>query len=140
MPEHRKDSEAWTPHLAARIRDVRTALRWLRPFVIDAWIAGMWTSGEAIDQKYGMMRMMKTLDRHLSFQYANAIHRTYAVFYFDMTIIERLNGNRIATLRYLAASLCNGGLSLTGRWRALMALFAYSVFGIRRQKRVSFRA
>jgi len=92
---------------------------------------GMWTSGEAIDQKYAMMRMMKALDRHLSFQYANAIHRTYAVFYFDMAIIERLNGNRIATLRYLAASLCRG-LSLAGRWRALMSLFAYSVLGIRR--------
>ena len=92
---------------------------------------GMWTSGDAIDQKYAMMRMMKALDRHLNFQYANAIHRTCAVFYFDMAIIERLSGNRIATLRYLVASLCRG-LSLAGRWRALMALFAYSVFGIRR--------
>lgn len=96
---------------------------------------GMWTSGQAIDQKYAMMRMMKALDRHLGFQYTDAIHRTFAVFYFDMAIIERLNGNRIATLRYLAASLRNGGLSLAGRWRAFVSLLAYSVFGIRRVNR-----
>jgi glycosyltransferase involved in cell wall biosynthesis len=96
---------------------------------------GMWTSGQAIDQKYAMMYMMKALDRHLGFQYTNAIHRTFAVFYFDMAIIERLNGHRVAALRYLAASLRNGGLSLADRWRALISLLAYSVFGIRRLNR-----
>jgi hypothetical protein len=40
MPEHRKGSKALPPHLATRIQDVWTALRWLRPFVIEAWIAG----------------------------------------------------------------------------------------------------
>ena len=40
MAEQRKGSEALPPHLATRIQDVWTALRWLRPFVIDAWIAG----------------------------------------------------------------------------------------------------
>jgi hypothetical protein len=40
MPEHQKGSEALRSHLATRIQDVWTALRWLRPFVIDAWIAG----------------------------------------------------------------------------------------------------
>jgi hypothetical protein len=40
MPEHRKGSKALPSHLATRIQDVWTALRWLRPFVIDAWIAG----------------------------------------------------------------------------------------------------
>ena len=40
MPEHRKGSEALRSHLATRIQDVWTALRWLRSFVIDAWIAG----------------------------------------------------------------------------------------------------
>jgi hypothetical protein len=40
MPEHRKDGEALSSHLATRIQDVWTALRRLRPFVIDAWIAG----------------------------------------------------------------------------------------------------
>lgn len=39
MPEHRKGSEA-APDLATRIQDVWTAVRWLWPFVIDAWIAG----------------------------------------------------------------------------------------------------
>ena len=40
MLEHRKGSEALQSHLATRTQDVWTALRWLRPFVIDAWIAG----------------------------------------------------------------------------------------------------
>jgi len=40
MPEHRKGNEALSSHVATRIQDVRTALRRLRPFVIDAWIAG----------------------------------------------------------------------------------------------------
>lgn len=93
---------------------------------------GMWTSGQGIDQKYAMQRMMTALDRHMNFRYKNAIRRWRSVCYFDMAIIERLNENRIATLRYLAASLCKGALPLDGRWRALMSLFAYSVFGIRR--------
>jgi hypothetical protein len=40
MPERRKGSWALPSHLTARIQDVWTALRWLRPVVIDAWIAG----------------------------------------------------------------------------------------------------
>jgi len=40
MPAHRKGSKALPSYLATRIQDVWTALRWLRPFVIDAWIAG----------------------------------------------------------------------------------------------------
>ena len=40
MQEHQKGSEALLSHLATRIQDVWTALRRLRPFVIDAWIAG----------------------------------------------------------------------------------------------------
>ena len=93
---------------------------------------GVWTSGQAIDQKYAMMRMMNAVDRHLDFQYTDAIRRWCAGCYFDMAIIERLNGNRRATLKYLAASLRNGELSLTARWRALAALLAYCVFGFRR--------
>jgi len=93
---------------------------------------GMWTSGQGIAQKREMMRMMKSLDRHLNFQYTDAIRRTLAVLYLDMAIIERLKGNRMPTLRYLTASLRGGKLPLAGRWRALAALLAYSVFGIRR--------
>lgn len=52
--------------------------------------AGMWTSGQAIDQKYAMMRMLKALDHHLNSQYTKAIRRAFAVKYFDMAIIERL--------------------------------------------------
>jgi len=40
MLVHRKGSEALPSHLATRTQDVWTALRWLRPLVIDAWIAG----------------------------------------------------------------------------------------------------
>ncbi len=40
MPGHRKGSKVLPSHLATRIQDVWAALRWLRPFVIDAWIAG----------------------------------------------------------------------------------------------------
>jgi glycosyltransferase involved in cell wall biosynthesis len=93
---------------------------------------GMWTSGEAISQKHAMMRMMEALDRHMDYQYTAAINRWRAVCYFDMALIERLNGNRVATIKYLVASVRNGRLPLSGRWRALGALLAYSVFGVRR--------
>jgi glycosyltransferase involved in cell wall biosynthesis len=93
---------------------------------------GMWTSGSGIDQKYAMLRMMTALDRHMDFRYKNAIRRWRSVCYFDMAIIERLNGNRMATIKYLVASMRNGGLSLAGRWRALAALLVYSVLGVRR--------
>jgi glycosyltransferase involved in cell wall biosynthesis len=95
---------------------------------------GMWTSGRAIDQKHEMLRMMTALDQHMNFQYTDAIRRWRAVCYFDMAIIERLNGNRMATLKYLASSLRGGRLSLAGRWRALAALLAFSSFGIRGKK------
>jgi glycosyltransferase involved in cell wall biosynthesis len=93
---------------------------------------GMWTSGQAIDQKLAMMRMLKTLDRHLNFQYTDAIRRTLAVLYFDMATIARLNGNRMQTLKYLAASVRNARLPMAGRWRAFAALVTYSALGMRR--------
>lgn len=95
---------------------------------------GMWTSGQPIAQKRELMRMMKALDQHLAFQYSDLISHWLATSYFDMAIIERLNGNRMATLKYLAASLRGGRLSLAGRWRALAALVVFSVFGIKRKK------
>jgi len=98
---------------------------------------GMWTSGQAIDQKYAMMRMMKAVDRHLDFKYTNLVLRWLAKTYLDMAIIERSNGNRATTLKYLIAAVRNGGLSLAGRWRAMAALLAYSVFGIGRAKCVT---
>jgi glycosyltransferase involved in cell wall biosynthesis len=95
---------------------------------------GMWTSGRAIDQKHDMLRMMAALDRYMDFQYTDAIQRWRAVCFFDMAIIERLNGNRMATLKYLATSLRSGKLSLAGRWRSLAALLAFSLFTIKRKK------
>jgi glycosyltransferase involved in cell wall biosynthesis len=93
---------------------------------------GVWTSGKTIDQKRELIRMMNALDRHMNFQHTSHIGRLCATWYFDMAIVERLNGNRMTTLRYLAAALRNGKLVLTGRWRAFAALVAYSFFGIRR--------
>ena len=93
---------------------------------------GMWTSGQAIDQKLAMMRMLRALDRHLDFQYTDAIRRTLAVLYFDMATIARLNGNRMQTLKYLAASLQGARLPMVGRWRAFATLVAYSAFGVKR--------
>jgi hypothetical protein len=93
---------------------------------------GMWTSGSGIDQKHAMLRMMTALDRHMNFRYKSAIRRWRSVCYFDMAIIERLNGNRMTTMKYLVASMRNGELPLAGRWRALAALVAYSLLGIRR--------
>ena len=40
MPEHRKGSKALPSHLGTRLQDVWAVLRWLWPFVIDAWITG----------------------------------------------------------------------------------------------------
>jgi glycosyltransferase involved in cell wall biosynthesis len=93
---------------------------------------GIWTAAQAVNQKHAMMRMLKALDQHLNFQYTDLIQRTLAVLYFDMAIIERLNGNRMATLKHLAASLRNGRLPLAGRWRGLAALLAYSALGVKR--------
>src|ERR1700686_1142335 len=60
----------------------------------------LFSSRPGVDQKKALVSMLKALDRHLNFQYSKVIARTLAVLHFDMAIIARLDGNRLATLRY----------------------------------------
>src|ERR1700722_1771717 len=92
---------------------------------------GMGTSMPPISRKRQMVRMFMAVDRHTNFQYTDTISAFCAVSNFDLAIVERLNGNRLATMKYLATSLSSGRLQLAGRWRALMSLLAYCLFGIR---------
>jgi glycosyltransferase involved in cell wall biosynthesis len=91
----------------------------------------LYSSLQGATKKAILIPMFKTLDRHLNFLYTDLIARSISTIYFDMAIFERLNGSRLSTLKYLASSIRNGRLRMAGRWRALMALLAYSFFGYR---------
>jgi glycosyltransferase involved in cell wall biosynthesis len=95
---------------------------------------GMFNSRKSVDQKMVLIPQLEAVDRHLNLQYSDAIARTIASLYLGMAIIERLNGNRTATLKYLLASFRNCRLDLVRRWRVIAALLVYSVLGIRRVK------
>ena len=90
---------------------------------------GMWTARQAIDQKYAMMRMMQELDKHLEFQYSKAIRRTIAEFYASMAMAMQQEGRRVATGKYLACSLWNGGWRQRDWRRILGFLAAYTLMG-----------
>jgi glycosyltransferase involved in cell wall biosynthesis len=89
----------------------------------------LYSSRQGASRKDIMIPMFKALDRHLNFQYTDLISEAIATFYFDMAIMERLNGNRLATLAFLTASVRNGKLRMAGRWRSIRALLVYSLFG-----------
>jgi glycosyltransferase involved in cell wall biosynthesis len=84
---------------------------------------------QGASRKKILVPMFKALDRHLDLQYTDLISQAIASFYFDMAIIERLRGDRLSTSEYLQAAIGGGKLRTAGRWRALRALLAYTVFG-----------
>lgn len=90
---------------------------------------GMWTSGQAIDQKYAMLRMMEKLDEHLEFQYTKPIRRMIAGFYAVMAMVKQQEGRRLATGKYLAYSLWNGSWRQRDWHRMLAFLAAYTLMG-----------
>src|ERR1041385_96180 len=92
---------------------------------------GLWTSKRHIEQKFELLKMMSGLDRYTDFKYSDAIRRWRAGCYFDMAIIERLNGRRGVTLKYLMSALRLGIFQTILRWRELLAILTYGILGFR---------
>jgi glycosyltransferase involved in cell wall biosynthesis len=107
---------------------------------------GVWSSLSSVSRSREIVRMLKALDKHLDFQYTNAmrptIGRCLAHSYLGMASIARQAGNRIETAKHLAVYLRSGGLKVPGSRRAFASLAAYTLFGswyeaIRKARRAS---
>ena len=97
---------------------------------------GVWSPLSSMSQSREIARMLKALDKHLDFQYTNAIRRTIgrcehriANSYLGMASIARQAGNRIETANHLAGYLRNGGLTVPGSRRAFASFAAYTLIG-----------
>ena len=88
-----------------------------------------WSSLSLITRLREAVRMLRALDKHLGFQYTNAIRRTIASFYLEMADIARRNGNRTETAKHFVICLRNGGWQLPGSRRVLAGLAAYTLIG-----------
>jgi glycosyltransferase involved in cell wall biosynthesis len=92
---------------------------------------GIWSSRPKQYRLLETSRMLKTLDRHLQYRYTGAIRPTLASLYLKLALIERENGNRLATGRHLLASLWNGGNRFS--LRLIGSIATYVILGSRYQ-------
>lgn len=93
---------------------------------------GAWTSAQSLDQKYSMVRVLRTVDRHLDFQYQDAIRRRLTTYYFGMAMEERVKRNRMATMRNLISCVRAGRWRLPARFIDWASLLGYGVLGVDR--------
>jgi glycosyltransferase involved in cell wall biosynthesis len=88
-----------------------------------------WSSLPATTRLRESARMLRALDRHLSFQYTNVIRPTIAQPYLELASTARFNGNRTQTARHLLSCLRNGGWQLPSSGRMWAGLAAYVLIG-----------
>jgi glycosyltransferase involved in cell wall biosynthesis len=110
---------------------------------------GTWSLRPEVCRLSKSVQMLKVLDKHLDFQYANTIRRTVKLYdlqiaagHLAMAHVARTEGNRTETGKHIAGYLRNGGLKLPGSLRALASFTAYTIFGswyetIRKARRAS---
>jgi glycosyltransferase involved in cell wall biosynthesis len=93
--------------------------------------AGAWSSLSPVDQLLAIRKMLRALDKHLDFQYTDAIRRPLARIGLDLAVVACAggNGSRAETANHVLSCLCNGGLQLPGSHRLLAGLAAYALIG-----------
>ncbi len=74
-------------------------------------------------------RMLRALDKELSYQYTDAILETAAAPYLQLAIAARSQGRRTDTGHHLLDCVRNGGLRLPGTARIFIGLATYMIIG-----------
>jgi glycosyltransferase involved in cell wall biosynthesis len=88
---------------------------------------GIWSSRSPSSRLRETARMLQTLNRHFHFKYTHIIRPVLAQYYLDLALIQRENGRRLDTWRYLTACIRNGGSNFPHR--TLGGLAAYALMG-----------
>jgi glycosyltransferase involved in cell wall biosynthesis len=90
---------------------------------------GIWSSLPGENRLLETTRMLEALDKHLEYQYTKTIQTTVLQCYLELTRIAWEKGDRVATGKYVAGCLRNGGWQLVDRRRKLATYAAYSLMG-----------
>jgi glycosyltransferase involved in cell wall biosynthesis len=90
---------------------------------------GIWTAMPQASRVKAGIQMLKALDRHFGFHYADTIREKIARPYLNMAMAAQASGNRTATARHLYSCLRNGGWQFRGSRRTMIALVAYALIG-----------
>jgi len=90
---------------------------------------GIWTAMPEASRVNACTQMLKALDRHFRFQYADIIRETKARPYLNWAMAAQASGRRTDTARHLYSCLRNGGWQFLGSRRTMIALAAYALVG-----------
>ena len=90
-------------------------------------LGGIWSSRSSVSRLLEISRMLQVLDKHFDFKYTGTIRPTLAQYYLDLALLERQNGNRMDTGKYLMFCIRNGGSRFPHR--ILGGLAAYALIG-----------
>jgi glycosyltransferase involved in cell wall biosynthesis len=85
---------------------------------------GIWSSRSRVSRMREISRTLEVLDRHFSFRYTNTVRPVLAQYYLDLALLERQNGNRMDTGKYLIACIRNGGSRFPHRILGGLAVYA----------------
>jgi glycosyltransferase involved in cell wall biosynthesis len=88
---------------------------------------GIWSSRSRASRMAEVSRMLEVLDKHFSFRYTKTVRPILAQYYLDLALLERQNGNRMETGKYLMACIRKGGPRFPHR--ILGGLAAYALIG-----------
>jgi glycosyltransferase involved in cell wall biosynthesis len=88
---------------------------------------GIWSSRSRVSRMREISRTLEVLDKHFRFRYTNSVRPALAQCYLELALMERKNGKRLDTWKYLTACIRNGGSSLPHR--TLGGLVAYALIG-----------
>jgi hypothetical protein len=90
---------------------------------------GVWTSMPQITQKAEEVRMLRTLDKELMYQYTDIIRETIAPRYLSLAIASREKDRRIETAKHFINYIRSGGLRRSDSARLIASMIVYEVIG-----------
>jgi glycosyltransferase involved in cell wall biosynthesis len=90
---------------------------------------GTWSSLPRMTQLREVVRMLRLLDKHLGFQYTNAIRQAITWLYLELAMTARSNGKRVETGKHLVSSIRYGGLRVGISLRTFAGLAAFALIG-----------
>src|SRR5262249_46620227 len=90
---------------------------------------GIWSPLSRLTRMAAGTQVLRALDKHFGFQYADIIRETIARPYLEMAMAAEASGKRTDTARHLLTCIRNGGWQFRGSRSTMAALAAYALVG-----------
>jgi glycosyltransferase involved in cell wall biosynthesis len=88
-----------------------------------------WSSLSNVARSEESIRMLRLLDKELSYQYTDAIYKTISSLYLRLMLSSRSSGQKMDAFKYFFYCISNGGLRRKGIARTTAGMLVYALVG-----------